>query len=498
MSLRRHHHHHHRKLYKRPGFYVLTVDILFTCFGIYWFFRFRFLPDMILASLIITGGLFLVLLWYLLLYRHRRWMKIVGYILSACLILGNCAESYYIYITWSALEKMNSSDNEQGDYVELYVLKDSLILEPQDLEGRTIGVLSNMEDSQVQLMTDWLAQQNVHYEAREYDSSLKMARDLKGAAIDAIILYQPYLSVIESYEGLDDFNESIRSIHQIKCPKVDLGIADQVDVTKDPFTILVSGIDTYGEIGSSGRSDVNLLITVNPTSRQILIVSTPRDYFVEMACEEGAWCPVGQRDKLTHAGTYGIKATEQTLEKLYDININYDVRVNFSTVIKVIDELGGVDVNNVDSFTIGKYSFEPGVIHMNGDMALSFARERYAFVEGDRERGRNQMRVVEAIIQKALSPQILENYSGILNAVSDSVQMNLTADDIAKLVNLQLSHPSSWQISMFSVNGSDGNEFSPMLGDNAYVMWPDEETITRAKQDFLAVLHGEKPLYIGG
>lgn len=497
MSSRKHRH-HKRKLYKRPGFYVLMADILFVCFGLFWLFRIKFLPNIILIMFITIEGLFLVLLWYLLLYRHRRWMKIIGYILSACLILGNCVESYYMYVTWTALERMTSPKQEQGDYVELYVLKDSLIYQPEDLNERTIGILSNMDTSQAQLMTDWLSEQGVQYEMKEYDSSLQMARDLKGAAIDAIVLYQPYLSVIESYEGLDDFNEGIRSIHQIQCSKVDIGQAEQVDVTKSPFTVLVSGIDTFGEIGSSGRSDVNLLLTVNPVSRQIMIISTPRDFFVEMACEEGAGCPAGQRDKLTHVGMYGIASTEKTLEELYGITINYNIRVNFSTVIKVIDELGGVDVNNVDSFTTGRYDFEPGIVHMNGDMALSFARERYAFVEGDRERGRNQMRVVEAMIQKALSPQILENYSGILNAVADSVQMNLTTDDIAKLVNMQLSNPSSWIINMYSVNGSDGNEFAPSIGDNAYVMWPDEETVTRAKQDILAVLHGEKPLYIGG
>lgn len=489
-------HSHRRKLYKRPGFYVLLISVLFAAMGIYWLFRFQILPSVLLAVFIICEAVFLFILWYLLLYRHRRWMKILGYILAACLIVVNCVESYYMYVTWSAIEKMAAPEQQTGDYVELYVLKDSVIHSAADLSDRKIGILASMDEEQAKLMTDWLDSEQVHYELVPYDSSLEMARNLKGAVIDGIILYQPYLSIIESYEGMDQFSRDIRSIHQIACKNIPFGKADEVDVTKNPFTILISGIDTYGEIGASGRSDVNLLMTVNPVSRQILLISIPRDYYVEMACEEGSGCPAGQRDKLTHSGIYGIQATEKTLENLLDLTINYDVRVNFSTVIRVIDELGGIEVNNVDSFTIGEYSFEPGMIHMNGDQALAFSRERYSFKEGDRERGRNQMRVVQGIIQKALSPEILANYQGILNAVSSSIQMNLSADDIAKLVNIQLSKPSSWQIYTYSLNGYDANDYAPSQGDNAYVMLPNDQSLTQAKQDIQAVENGEKPLYV--
>lgn len=486
---------HRRKLYKRPGFYGLLAAIAFSCLGIYWLLRFRFLPTLFLILAVLMNFLFLLLVWYLLVYRHRKWMKVLGFILAGCIIVANSIESYYLYTTYSALERMNTDEHQSGDYVELYVLKNSVIDEASQLSGRTIGVLRNMNADQRALMIDWLDEQEIDYQLREYDSSLEMARNLKGAAIDAIILYQPYLSVIEGYEGLENFDRDIRSLHQIPCESESLGTADSVDVTKTPFTVLISGIDTYGDIGTSGRSDVNLLVTVNPVSRQIMLISIPRDYYVEMVCDEGTACPAGQRDKLTHTGIFGIQTTEKTLEKVFDTTINYDVRVNFSTVIKVIDELGGVEVNNPNDFSVGNFNFTPGTITLNGEQALAFSRERYSFAAGDRERGRNQMRVVEGIINKALSPQILANYTGILNAVSDSIQMNITPDDIAALVNMQLSKPSSWQIYSYSVTGSDAHEFAPALGDQAYVMIPNEDTVKNARLDIQAVKNGEKPLY---
>lgn len=489
-------HRHHRKLYKRPGFYVLLVSIAFCIFGIFWLLRFRILPTLLMTILIEADVLILLLLWYLLIKRHRRWMKITGYIIAACLCISNGLMGYYMAMTYGAFEKMNDPAKMNGNYVDLDVLDASAIQNVEDLEGRTIGILSSMDESQKKLMTDWIASQNVTYTLKEYDSSLLMARNLRGQAIDAIIVYQPYLSIVESYEGLEDFSKDLRIIHQIPCEEVPLGNADAVNVTEDPFIVLISGIDTYGQISTAGRSDVNMLLAVNPKNRSILLLSIPRDYYVEVVCTDAKGCTPDAKDKLTHTGIYGIDTTEKTLEKLFGVPINYDVRVNFSSLVKIIDALDGIDVNNVDDFKVGEYQFSPGVIHMNGDMALAFARERHSFQAGDRERGRNQMRVVEGIIHKAISPKILQKYTTVLDAAADSVQMNLTPDDIAALVKMQLSTPASWAIYTYSVSGSDSTEFMPALGDKAYAMIPDQEQVTNAKQDLKAILNGEKPLYV--
>ena len=239
-----------------------------------------------------------------------------------------------------------------------------------------------------------------------------------------------------------------------------------------------------------------MLICVNPSTHSILLLSIPRDYYVPFVCNEAPGCPADQNDKLTHSGIFGIDVTEKTLEKVFDTTINYDVRVNFSSVIDIIDALGGIDVNSVDTFDIEGYHFDPGIIHMDGNMALHFSRERYSFAAGDRERGRNQMRVVQGIIDKALSPAILENYSGILNAVADSVQMNISTEDIAKLVSMQLSKPESWNIYTYSVSGGDAHDFAPALGDVAYVMIPDDLQVKNARMDIQAILNGEPPAFV--
>ena len=267
-------------------------------------------------------------------------------------------------------------------------------------------------------------------------------------------------------------------------------------MTKSPFSILISGIDTYEEATAAGRSDVNLLLTVNPMSRQVFMLSIPRDLYVEVQSDQEVTpFTKGEKDKLTHTGIYGAEVTEKTIENLLNTEVNFVVRVNFTTLVNLVDDLGGVDVNNPNDFSIGEKHFSQGTVHLDGEDALSFSRARYAFVQGDRERGRNQMRVVEAILNKALSPELLKSYNPILETVSQSVQMNISSQEIAALVNMQLSKPSSWSIYAYSLTGADAHEFAPALGDQAYVMIPDESILTNAKQDIIAIRNGEKPLF---
>lgn len=485
-----------KPLWKRPALYLLILCTGVCVYGCFWLIRFRILPSALIMMIIAVDILALATAGWCLLYMKKRWIRICGGLLAVILAIGNGMMGYSFGITYNTISRMNDTEKLTGSYVELDVMDSSVIENVKDLEGRTIGVLSTMDPDQKKAMTDWLDSQEIQYELKEYDSSLVMARNLKGAAIDAIIIYQPYLSVVSSYEGLEDFASSLRPLHQIEWEAEPLAKSDQVDVTKDPFIVLVSGIDTYGQISATGRSDVNMLICVNPTTHSILLLSIPRDYYVPFVCNEAPGCPADQNDKLTHSGIFGIDVTEKTLEKLFDTTINYDVRVNFSSVIDIIDALGGIDVNNVDTFDIEGYHFDPGIIHMDGNMALHFSRERYSFAAGDRERGRNQMRVVQGIIDKALSPAILENYSGILNAVADSVQMNISTEDIAKLVSMQLSNPESWNIYTYSVSGGDAHDFAPALGDVAYVMIPDELQVKNARMDIQAILNGEPPAFV--
>ncbi len=253
-----------------------------------------------------------------------------------------------------------------------------------------------------------------------------------------------------------------------------------VNVEEEPFTIYVSGNDSYGEVTlEDGRSDVNILLTVNPNTRQILMTTTPRDYYVELPLGEDCW------DKLTHAGNYGIDCSMQTLEALYDVEIDYYLRVNFSGFESIVDALGGVDVYSDYAFASlhGAYYFEQGYNAVDGAAALAFVRERYAFEDGDVQRGKNQMAMIRAIMDKAMSPALVTGYLGLMDSVSDSFITNMPKGSISDLVKMQLSEGGSWNIVSNSVNGYVSEAYT--YSDNSQmlsVMFQDEASVQYAAE----------------
>ena len=256
--------------------------------------------------------------------------------------------------------------------------------------------------------------------------------------------------------------------------------SSDIALTEKPFTVLISGIDVRGAITTTSRSDVNILMTVNPKMHKILLTTTPRDYYVYIPEVSG-----DMRDKLTHAGIYGVKASMRTLGNLYDIEVSDYIRINFDSVIRLVDALGGVEVNSDYAFTTrnGKYSFNEGTNHLNGEQALAFSRERYAFKDGDNQRGRNQMAVLTAMLNKLQSPALLKNPGEVLDVVGESMQTSFTRDEITGLISWQLSEGQSWEITRQAVSGhGDSQQTYSMKGTNLYVMWPDEESVAEASE----------------
>ena len=246
-------------------------------------------------------------------------------------------------------------------------------------------------------------------------------------------------------------------------------------VTDEVYTIFVSGIDTRGGMTASSRSDVNIILTLNATTKQILMISTPRDYFVPLSISNGV------PDKLTHAGIYGVNVCMDTLDMLYDININYYFRLNFAGFEQIIDALGGVTVNSDYDFTSGEYHFNQGENHLNGAQALVFARERYAFQEGDRQRGRDQMAVIQGVVDKATQPAFLKNYLSVLDSLDGAFETNVPYDVMASLVRKQLDEGGNWQVLSYSVDGTGDTQKPYSMSSKAYVMIPDQNTVDKAK-----------------
>ena len=313
-----------------------------------------------------------------------------------------------------------------------------------------------------------------------YESLTDEANALLNGNIDAAIFNEGYMSMID--DSVEGFSDKVKILYQYGI-KTEIKQEEKADVSK-PFNVFISGIDVAGPITTNSRSDVNIIMTVNPQTRKILLTTTPRDYYVTIPGISGE-----QRDKLTHAGIYGVDASMATLEQLYGIDISYYARVNFTSLETIVDALGGVDVNSEVEFEKNGYSFHKGLNHMNGAQALTFSRERYSFTEGDNQRGKDQEAVLTAVIQKATSPAILKSANEILASVSDCVETNMTQDEMAKFINMQLTEGGSWNIESQAASGTGDTQACYSSGSQLlYVMWPDENVVSDVSKKIKEVM----------
>ena len=269
--------------------------------------------------------------------------------------------------------------------------------------------------------------------------------------------------------------------------------AEANKITKEPFVVYLSGVDNRGELTENARSDVNILAVVNPVTKQAALINTPRDYYVDLAGTES-------KDKLTHAGLYGVETSMATLGNLYGVDVGHYIRINFAGFISIIDAIGGVDVYSDQAFTSvgspGYYdptTFAEGWNHLDGKSALAFARERHAFASGDIQRGINQMKVIDAMMNKIKSPTVLMSFSKLMDAVSDCFVTSLSQEQISALVRMQLASLSDWDIQSYAVTGTSGksSQCYSAKGQSLYVMKPDENSVNQAKELIASVLGGE-------
>ena len=317
----------------------------------------------------------------------------------------------------------------------------------------------------------------------EYDDLMSLADALLDGSVDGIILNEAYLALYDETAGYEDFSSQLKIV---STRQVEYVAEPETEETKsdDPvINILISGSDTRNEmIDQRGRSDVNIIASINTETHQILLISTPRDYFVPLDVGvEDAY------DKLTHAGIYGMDVLMGTLENLYGIDIDYYFRINFTGFVDVIDALGGVDVYSDYEFDSRGSHFDQGWNQLTGEEALNFARERYSFAEGDRQRGDNQLEIVKAVLNKVVSPAILTKYLTILDNIQNCIDTSVPYDVLANLVRQQLEDNASWSIESFSVNGSDASSTTYSMNQKLYVMIPDEATVQQAKEKLTAI-----------
>ena len=476
-----------KPLFKTAGFYFVLIYALLTILFIVQMFTSNVVPTKYLIPVVVVLLLVLLGMYYLQLGKrvnkvNRILGKVLIVILAAFLGVGN----WYIFKMSDTFARM-SGDNTQTDVMSVVVMKESPLKEIEDLKGKKLGIVKTGD---VSLNTKALAdiEKDLGEEVTtvEYSSYKEFGDDLYDGNVDAILVNEGSRGLFE--DNHPNFNDETRFIKQYTYEKETKDISKDVNVTKEPFSVYISGIDTYGSISSVSRSDVNMIVTVNPNTHQVLLTSIPRDYYVPQPCQGG------QTDKLTHSGLWGVEATVETIEEYFGTDINYYARVNFSSLIDIVDALGGITVENPVAFTAsdGTYSYAAGNINMDGAQALRFARERYNLADGDRDRGRNQMRVITGMINKMISPSIITRYTSIMSAIGGSFQTNMSSNEMSSLVKMQIDDMSGWDIKQISVSGvGNGSAWSPANGFNAWVMEPDQATVTNAVTLIKKVNSGE-------
>jgi LCP family protein required for cell wall assembly len=451
---------------------ILYVDILPSKYLLIFLF-----------VVILVVGLILI---FTLNSKIKSKIKISFDIFSLLLISIMTIGLNYGFKTLGFLDNLNAESYKTESY-SVIVLKNSNYSKIDNLKNKDVGYMKTMDNSDK--VIDKL-KEVILFDDKGYSDLSKLSNDLLDGDIPAILIENSYKSILE--EQNEEFKNITRTLYtfNIKTDTENQSITKEVDVKQKPFSVYISGIDTYGSITSVSRSDVNIVVTINPNTYQILLTSIPRDYYVPLHGK------TGYKDKLTHAGIYGINTSTATIEDLLAMEINYYVRINFSTLIKSIDAIDGVNVYSKYSFTANGYKFVKGYNYMNGEKALTFSRERHALPGGDRARGENQEAVIEAIIKKVATPVIITKYDSILKSLENTFQTNMPREDIISLVKMQIDKMPDWKISSISLNGFDSHNYTYSYGSQMlYVMEPDIKTVETAKTAISDIITGNnKPI----
>ena len=426
-------------------------------------------------------------------FTRPKVLRIVIMVVSVLLALVLCLGTYYLIRIQSTLKSVTSDVVYKTDNMVVVTRADSNLRSITDAKQSVFGIQTTADfENTAKMMAHIESEFGTALNVKRYQSINELVNALLNKEVHAIIYNEAFDPIIS--ELFPDYQLQVKTLYQygfeieIQVPKPEKDPADtdgkgdkapskpkDTFVTTNPFCVYISGIDVDGPISKTSRSDVNIIMAVNPITKKILLVTTPRDYYVKIPGISG-----DSRDKLTHAGIYGVDASMRTLSQLYGIDISYYLRVNFTSLTTVVDALGGVDVHSDYEFytTYEHYYIKKGMNHLNGDQALCFCRDRYSFPDGDNQRGKNQQAVLTGILRKAMSPSILLKANELLNAVSGCMETNMSPAEIGSLVEMQLSDMATWEISSIAATGSSDMNTCFSLGSyQVYVMWPNEKSV---------------------
>ena len=422
---------------------LLFLYIVLTCFLLFLIFRYHILAVSYINLLLAAIMVFIALV-ALFLISNRKAKKFTLIMLLLSIVASSLA-LVGVHQFVSLANHLNATSNYSSYSISVAVLADSEIGNVSQLSSVTAPTKTDAENIK-KLLDDIKTSQNKDLKVEDSSSYLAAYKSLLAGETKAIVLNSVFENLIEQ-----EYPEHAKKIKKIYTKELTKTVEAPKSSQNKAFNIYISGIDTYGPISSVSRSDVNIIMTVNQETKKILLTSTPRDAYVPIA--DGG---NNQNDKLTHAGIYGVDASIHTLENLYGIDLNYYARLNFTSFLKLIDLLGGVDVNNDQEFTSlhGNYHFPVGNVHLDSERALGFVRERYSLANGDGDRGRNQQKVISAIVQKLTSAEALKNFDDIMQSLQDSVQTNMPPETMVSLVNAQLASGGKYTVITRDLKGT--------------------------------------------
>ena len=470
------------KIWQSLNTILLVIYLILACYFLFLVFRYHILAVSNLNLILAGALLFVAILALLLILKNKARIFTLLVLLTSVLLSAFALIGVQQFV--GLANQFNATSNYSSYSISVAVLADSEIGNVSQLSSLTAPTKTDAENIQ-KLLEDIKSTQNKDLTVEESSSYLASYKSLLAGDTKAIVLNSVFENLIE--QEYPDHAKKIKKIYTkdltktVEAPKV---------TTNKTFNVYISGIDTYGPISSVSRSDVNIIMTVNQETKKIVLTTTPRDAYVPIA--DGG---NNQNDKLTHAGIYGVDASIHTLENLYDIDLNYYARLNFTSFLKLIDLLGGVDVYNDQEFTSlhGKYHFPVGNVHLDSEQALGFVRERYSLANGDGDRGRNQQKVIAAIIQKLTSAEVLKNYDGIIQGLQDSVQTNMPPETMVGLVNTQLASGGKYTVTSQDLKGTGrmGLPSYAMPDSNLYMLEVDQTSLETVKAAIKDVMEGK-------
>ena len=451
--------------YKILSFILVIISVSSASVILY----FEVLPQKYLIILFIILILIILGICYKLNTKTLLFTKIIMTIFSLIII---CIESLGIIYSIGTIDFFNNifDTGYRIETYNIYVLNDSTYTSLKELNNQNI-IIYETESNTLKKAINKL-KDKINFEKISVDSITSGVNSILEKESEAFLISESLISIYkDSHE--EDYAK-LKVLDTIDILTKSSGSFKIVDVRKKPFVVYLSGSDLTGSINKVSRSDVNLLAIVNPKKGKILLINTPRDYYVTLPTKKAL-------DKLTHAGIYGIEESALTLGNLYDIDVNYYARVNFTSFVKIIDALNGIEVNSKYAFSYDGYTFKKGINKLDGKAALAFSRARKMLPDGDRSRGENQQAVIEGILKKVTNPSILTKYNTLLKSIESGVMTNVDQTVISKLVNLQIEENIKWKLESISVKGKDMMKPTYSTGTaSVSVTIPNEEDINMA------------------